>query len=59
MPVRAGTCERLGWYPDQVWRWLLACQWHRLAQEEAFVARTAEVGDDLGSVVTAGRQDGS
>ena len=48
--------ERLAWYPDQVWRWLLACQWHRLAQEEAFVARTAEGGDDLGSAVTAGRQ---
>lgn len=48
--------RRLAWYPDQVWRWLLACQWHRLAQEEAFVARTAEVGDDLGSAVTAGRQ---
>lgn len=48
--------ERLGWYPDQVWRWLLACQWHRLAQEEAFVARAAEVGDDLGSAVTAARQ---
>ena len=48
--------QRLAWYPDQVWRWLLACQWHRVAQEEAFVARTAEVGDDLGSVVTASRQ---
>jgi hypothetical protein len=46
---------RLAWYPDQVWRWLLACQWHRVAQEEAFVARTAEVGDDLGSAVVAAR----
>jgi hypothetical protein len=46
---------RLAWYPDQVWRWLLACQWHRLAQEEAFVARTAEVGDDAGSAVVAAR----
>lgn len=45
----------LAWYPDQVWRWLLACQWHRLAQEEAFVARTAEVGDETGSAVTAAR----
>jgi Domain of unknown function (DUF4037) len=45
----------LAWYPDQVWRWLLACQWRRLAQEEAFVQRTAEVGDELGSAVTAGR----
>lgn len=48
--------ERLGWYPDQVWRWLLAAQWRRLAQEEAFVARTAEVGDELGSAVVASRQ---
>lgn len=45
----------LSWYPDQVWRWLLACQWHRLGQEEAFVARTAEVGDDSGSAVIAAR----
>lgn len=48
--------DRLGWYPDPVWRWLLACQWRRLAQEEAFVARTAEVGDALGAQVLAGRQ---
>lgn len=45
----------LSWYPDEVWRWLIACQWHRLAQEEAFVARTAEVGDETGSIVTAAR----
>lgn len=47
--------RRLRWYPDQVERWVLACQWHRVAQEEAFVARTAEVGDDLGSAVIAAR----
>lgn len=45
----------LAWYPDRIWRWLLACQWRRLAQEEAFVARTAEVGDGSGSAVTAAR----
>ena len=45
----------LAWYPDQVWRWLLACQWRRIAQEEAFVARAAEVGDELGSALTAAR----
>jgi len=54
-----GALERvrrsLAWYPDPIWRWLLACQWHRLAQEEAFVARTAEVGDETGSAVTAAR----
>jgi hypothetical protein len=45
----------LAWYPDPIWRWLLACQWHRLANEEAFVARTAEVGDASGSAVSAAR----
>ena len=51
----AAVRQRLEWYPDQIWRWLLACQWHRLAQEEAFVARTAEVGDEVGSAVVAAR----
>ncbi|MFI7337529.1 DUF4037 domain-containing protein [Streptomyces sp. NPDC050085] len=46
---------RLAWYPDEVWRYLLACQWQRLSQEEAFVGRCAEVGDDLGSAVVAAR----
>ncbi|MEV5967446.1 DUF4037 domain-containing protein [Kribbella sp. NPDC051952] len=50
-PVR----EALAWYPDQVWRWILACQWSRIAQEEAFVQRTHEVGDELGSRVVTGR----
>ena len=47
--------EALSWYPDDVWRWLLACQWRRLDQEEPFVGRTAEVGDELGSRIVAGR----
>jgi Domain of unknown function (DUF4037) len=50
-----GVRRRLAWYPDDVWRWLVACQWRRIEQEEAFVQRTAEVGDDLGSHVVAGR----
>jgi hypothetical protein len=47
--------DALAWYPDQIWRWTLACQWSRIAQEEAFVQRTHEVGDELGSRVVAGR----
>jgi uncharacterized protein DUF4037 len=47
--------RRLAWYPDQVYRYLLACQWQRLSQEEAFAGRCAEVGDELGSAVVAGR----
>lgn len=45
----------LAWYPDDVWRYLVASQFQRLAQEEAFVGRTAEVGDDLGSRLVAAR----
>lgn len=47
--------RRLAWYPDQVWRYLLACQWQRISQEEAFVGRCAEVGDELGSAIVAAR----
>lgn len=51
----AAVREALAWYPDQLWRWMLACQWSRIAQEEAFVQRTHEVGDELGSRVVAAR----
>lgn len=47
--------RQLAWYPDQVWRYLLACQWQRISQEEAFVGRCAEVGDELGSAVVTAR----
>ncbi|MDX6353151.1 MAG: hypothetical protein QOF98_54, partial [Streptomyces sp.] len=47
--------RELAWYPDQLWRYLLACQWQRISQEEAFVGRCAEAGDDLGSAVVAAR----
>ncbi len=42
-------------FPPQVRLWLLACQWTRIAQEEAFVGRTAQAGDELGSRVVAAR----
>jgi hypothetical protein len=47
--------ELVAWYPPDVAIWMLACQWHRVAQEEAFVGRAAEVGDELGSRVVAAR----
>ena len=47
--------EALGWYPDDVWRYVLACQWARIGQEEAFPGRCAEAGDDLGSAIVAAR----
>ncbi|MEV6348340.1 DUF4037 domain-containing protein [Actinoplanes sp. NPDC051851] len=47
--------DRLRWYPDDVWRHVLAAQWARIGEEEAFVGRTAEAGDELGSRLTAAR----
>ena len=50
-PVRT----RLHYYPDDVWLYLLAAQWRRIAQEEAFMGRCGQVGDDLGSHLIAAR----
>jgi hypothetical protein len=47
--------ERLAWYPRDVWLWALACQWQMIAQEEAFIGRTLEVGDAIGARVLVGR----
>jgi hypothetical protein len=47
--------QALEWYPDDVWRWLIGCQWWRIDQEEPFIGRTAEVGDEIGSRVVAAR----
>lgn len=47
--------EWLRWYPHDVWLYLIACGWKRIAQEEAFMGRCGEAGDELGSRLTAGR----
>jgi hypothetical protein len=45
----------LAWYPDDVWRYVLAAQWHRIGEEEAFVGRTGGSGDELGSAIVGAR----
>lgn len=45
----------LAWYPTDIWLYVMACQWQRIAQEEAFPGRCAESGDDLGSAVITAR----
>lgn len=47
--------DALAWYPDDLWRYVLACRWTRIGQEEHFVGRCGEVGDELGSAVLAAR----
>lgn len=51
----AAVRARLARFPPDVRRWMLACQWVRVSQEEAFVGRTAQAGDELGSRVVAAR----
>lgn len=51
----AALRSRFAWYPHQVWRYLLAGQWKRIGQEEPFVGRAGDVGDELGSAILAAR----
>jgi hypothetical protein len=50
-PLRA----RLARLPEDVWLYRMAAQWRRIAQEEHFVGRCAQVGDELGSRLVAAR----
>jgi hypothetical protein len=47
--------EKLTFYPRDVWLNLLAAQWTRISEEEAFVGRCGDLGDEIGSQVIAGR----
>lgn len=47
--------RRFGYYPEDVWLYLLACEWKYVAEEEAFVGRAGFVGDELGSALVASR----
>ena len=48
--------RRLSYYPRDVWLYVLASQWAKLSEEEAFAGRCAEAGDELGSMLIASRQ---
>ncbi len=50
----ASMRRALGAWPRDVWIYRMACQWRRIAQQESFVGRCAELGDTLGMrIVTA------
>jgi hypothetical protein len=44
-----------GWYPDDLWRYVIACDWQRLDQELPLMGRAGHRGDDIGSRVIAAR----
>jgi hypothetical protein len=39
----------LRWYPTDVWRWLLASQWHLIGNTEPLLGRTLEASDQRGA----------
>lgn len=47
--------QALRWYPDELWIWMMGCQWKRISQEHSFVGRAAQAGDDLGGRLLAAR----
>lgn len=47
--------ERLAYYPRDVWLYMLAAGWTRIAQEEHLMPRAGHVGDELGSALIGAR----
>lgn len=47
--------KKFEYYPKDVWLYMLAAGWTRISQEEAFVGRAGDVGDELGSQLIAAR----
>jgi hypothetical protein len=47
--------DRLRWYPEDVWRYVLASCWMRISQDEHLMGRAGHVGDELGSAIIAAR----
>ncbi|RIQ33652.1 DUF4037 domain-containing protein [Jiangella rhizosphaerae] len=48
----------LAWYPDDVWRWMVAVQWHLIGNAEPLRARCREVGDVRGAALLTARLAG-
>ena len=47
--------DKLRYYPHDVWLYLMACQWQRISEEEPFMGRCGQAGDELGSRIVAMR----
>jgi hypothetical protein len=51
-----GVRQKFSYYPKLIWLYLLSCQWKKIAEDEEFVGRCGDVGDELGSMIIAARQ---
>ena len=50
--------RRLRWYPDDVWRYVVATSWSRLAEELPLMSRAGIRGDEVGASIIAARLAG-
>lgn len=48
--------QKFGYYPKDVWLYMLAAQWIKIFEEQAFIGRCGYAGDELGSMIIAARQ---
>jgi len=51
----AALRRRFAYYPEDVWLYLLASGWARVAQEEHLMGRAGLVGDEIGSALIGAR----
>ncbi len=47
--------EALRWYPDDIWRYVLAADWSRLGEQLPLAGRAGHQGDEVGSRVVMAR----
>lgn len=47
--------KKFSYYPDDIWLYIMAAQWTKIAQEEAFMGRCGDVDDEIGSRLIAAR----
>ena len=47
--------QKLTWYPDDVWHYVVAADWIRVGEDLPLLGRTGHRGDDLGSRIICGR----
>lgn len=47
--------QRFAHYPQDIWLYLMASQWSTISEEQAFMGRCSDLGDELGSRLVAAR----
>jgi hypothetical protein len=47
--------DKFSCYPEDIWLYKMACQWQRISQEEPFMGRCGDAGDEAGSHIIAAR----